>query len=177
MYPIRRQALDLLRARRMPPLGPGEIHVNRMRAWPWDIDPFGDLNNGRIVTLSDVGRISLALRSGLVAAMKRRRWGLAMAGSAPQYRKRTTMWARLEWRSRVIGRDEKFTFIDHVMIANGAPAAQVTCRLVVTSKGRLVPTQDVFDELGHGDWNPDLPRWVADWAAADDARPWPPEAA
>lgn len=175
MYPIRRQMLEWRRARRMGPLAPGEAHVNHMRAWPWDIDPFGDLNNGRIVTLTDVGRIGLALRSGLIDAMRRRRWGLAMAGSAPQYRKRVTMWARLEFRSRLVARDERFFFIEQSMWADGAPSFNMMCRTVVTAKGGAVATDEVAAELGRPDWRPEPPAWVRDWAAADSARPWPPD--
>ena len=58
MYPVRRQALDMLRARRLPPLKPWEPHINSMRAMPWDIDPLGDLNNGRIMTNRRRGTLS-----------------------------------------------------------------------------------------------------------------------
>ena len=174
MYPVRRQALDLLRARRLPPLKPWEPHINSMRAMPWDIDPLGDLNNGRIMTLSDVGRITLAKRTGLLAAMKRRGWRIAMAGSTPQYRKRVTMWTPLEFHSRIIGLDHKFAYIEHTLYARGAPAANVMCRSVIVAKGKIVSPRDVAEEMGHADWNPDLPDWVRRWAEADDLRPWPP---
>ncbi|MEM7547724.1 MAG: acyl-CoA thioesterase [Pseudomonadota bacterium] len=178
MYPIRRQILASLAARRMPPLAPGEGHVNRMRAMPWDIDPLGDLNNGRIITLTDVGRIALAQRVGLMAAVRRNRWGLAMAGSAPHYRKRAGLWQRLEFHSRFVGRDARFIFIEHSMFLGHEnakiPAFNAMCRTVITSRGRLVPTDKVMAEIGHPDWNPPLPCWVEDWAKADSARPWPP---
>ena len=74
MYPVRRQILETLRARRLPRLKPWEPHFNRMRAMPWDIDPLGDLNNGRIITLSDVGRVALARRIGLIKMMDYADW-------------------------------------------------------------------------------------------------------
>ena len=162
MYPVRRQFLDYVRAGRLGPLPLDGEHVNRMRAWPWDIDPFGDLNNGRIVTLSDVGRISFFRRIGLIAAMRRRRWGLAMAGSAPQYRKRVTMWTPLSFRTRLVGRDARFLFVRHVLYARDVPAAEIACRLVTTEKGRIAPTDEVMAELGAPDWNPPLPDWMRD---------------
>ncbi len=174
MYPLSRQFFDYLRARRLGPLPLDGEHVNRMRAWPWDIDPFGDLNNGRILTLSDVGRISFAARIGLLAALKRRRWGMAMAGSAPQYRRRVTMWEPLEFRTRLIGRDEKFFYMRHLMLARGEPAAEIVCRLVVTENRRIAPTDMVAAEIGATDWRPALPGWVAALAAAEAERPWPP---
>lgn len=174
MYPLRRQGLAILRARRMPDLAPGETHIDHMRAMPWDIDPFGDLNNGRIITLSDVGRVALAVRSGLIATMRRRHWGLAMAGSTPQYRRRITMFEPLELHSTLVGLDHKFFYIEHSFYVRGEAAANIMCRTVITSKRRLVPPSEVAREMGREDWRPALPAWVRDWAAADDARPWPP---
>ena len=175
MYPLRRQILESLRARRLPPLAPGEAHRHRFRVMPWDIDPFLDLNNGRILTLMDVGRIALAQRMGLIAALRRRGWGFAMAGSAPQYRKRVTMWARCETVSRLVGRDSRFIYIEQQLLAGGAPAAQVMCRSVITERGRLVPVDEVAAEMGAPDWDPPKPAWVEAWIEAETLRPWPPE--
>lgn len=175
MYPIRRQIIEALRCRKMGALMPGEAHVNHMRALPWDIDPFGDLNNGRILTLTDVGRIGLAQRMGLVKVMRQNRWGLAMAGSAPHYRRRVVMWEKLTFHSRFVARDERFFFIEQTLYAAGEPAFNVMCRTVITAKGRILPPSKVLAAIGHEDWNPAPPTWVAQWAKADSARPWPPE--
>lgn len=175
MYPVRRQIIEVIRCRKLSALTPGEAHVTNMRALPWDIDPFGDLNNGRIMTLTDVGRIGLAQRMGLIRAMRKNRWGLAMAGSAPHYRRRVTMWEKLAFHSRFVGRDERFFFIEQTLYASGEPAFNVICRTVITSKGKIAPPSDVLAALGHENWNPTLPAWVALWAQADSARPWPPE--
>lgn len=175
MYPIRRQIIEALRCRKLPALAPGDVHVNHMRAWPWDIDPFGDLNNGRIITLMDVGRIGLAQRMGLIAAMRTNKWGLAMAGSAPQYRRRVTMWEPLEFRSRLVARDTRFFFIEQTLYVRGAPACNMMCRTVITSRGGIVPTDEVAAAIGRPDWNPQAPQWALDWARADTSRPWPPD--
>ena len=75
---------------------------------------------------------------------------------------------------RIIGLDHKFAYIEHTLYARGAPAANVMCRSVIVAKGKIVPPRDVAEEMGHADWNPDLPDWVRRWAEADDLRPWPP---
>lgn len=175
MYPVRRQILESLRCRKLSPLAPGETHVNKMRALPWDIDPFGDLNNGRILTLTDVGRIGLSQRMGLIKAMRANRWGFAMAGSAPHYRRRVTMWEKLVFHSRFIGRDERFFFVEQTLYADGEPAFNVMCRTVITSRGKIAPPSDVLAAMGFEDWNPAPPDWVTQWAAADSLRPWPPQ--
>lgn len=175
MYPFHRQVLEFIRASRMAPLEPGEVHSHFFHALPWDIDPLGDLNNGRILTLMDIGRVALAQRSGLMRVLREKRWSLAMAGSAPQYRKRVTVFQALETQTRLVGRDERFFYIEQTMLRRGEPTANVMCRTVITAKGRLVKTDEVAKALGREDWNPPLPRWVHAWIEADAERPWPPE--
>ena len=60
MYPFLRLGLEVLRARRAPPLPIDGVHVSHHTCWPWDLDPWGELNNGRTLTLYDLGRVPLA---------------------------------------------------------------------------------------------------------------------
>ena len=63
----------------------GEI---TFRCRPWDLDMFMEMNNGRVLTLYDLGRFDLSIRSGLWDTLRAQRWGLAVAGSSVRYRKR-----------------------------------------------------------------------------------------
>ena len=55
-----------MRRRRLPPLPVLGTHVSHHRCWPWDLDPWVELNNGRTLTLYDLGRIPMAQRTGLI---------------------------------------------------------------------------------------------------------------
>jgi len=57
MYPYARVAAPVLRARRAPRVAAFDTVVTRHRLLPWDIDPWGELNNGRALTLYDTGRV------------------------------------------------------------------------------------------------------------------------
>ena len=81
MYPYLRMGLALLRARRVPGKTPPRNGCHAIhRAWPWDTDMYGELNNGRILTLMELGRWELAVESGLLREMRRRRAAFAVAG-------------------------------------------------------------------------------------------------
>ena len=112
MYPYLRVIGAVLSARRMPPLEPGDVHVIRTRCWPWDIDPFMELNNGRSMTLMDIGRIPTALRTGILAAITREGWRMTMAGACIQYRRRVPPFAKMEIRTR--GGDVEVRINGHV---------------------------------------------------------------
>ena len=76
MYPFLRLAKGLWQARRQPPLPVTGTHVSHHLCWPWDLDPWVELNNGRTLTLYDLGRIPLGLRTGLAAAVRAQGWGM-----------------------------------------------------------------------------------------------------
>ena len=58
MFPFARLAKDIFLARRMPPLeNITDIHESHHICWPWDIDLFAEMNNGRVLTLYDLGRM------------------------------------------------------------------------------------------------------------------------
>jgi len=174
MYPIIRMAKAIL-ANRKAPMGILETHVSQHIAWPWDIDPWKDLNNGRTLTLFDLGRIGLAQRSGLNAALMRNRWGIVVAGNTTRYRKRITMMQRFEMRSRCIGWDKRFVYMEQAMWRGGDCCNHILLRGAVTSKAGIVPPEQVVAAMGFDPVSPELPDWVAHWIAADHERPWPPQ--
>ncbi|MGJ8603593.1 MAG: thioesterase family protein [Marivita sp.] len=176
MYPFARMALGLWKARRSPQLGPFGTYVSQHRCWPWDIDMWMELNNGRTLTLYDLGRIPLAQVNGLIDLIRRERWGLTMAGVVVRYRRRIRTFETFEMRSRLLCWDARFLYIEQSMWkADGECANHAVYRSAVTDTSGIVPTERVITAMNLGDTpSPEMPDWVAQWLAAEDMRPWPP---
>ena len=115
MYPFLRLIKEVFKFRKAPQLGFGDVHVSYHMCMPWDLDPWIELNNGRTLTLYDLGRIPLAARSGLLNVLKERRWGMTMAGACVRYRRRIRMFERIEMRSRALCWDDRFIYIEQSM--------------------------------------------------------------
>lgn len=174
MYPFIRLTKDLLLARRLPPLDVTGTHVSHHRCWPQDIDLFMEMNNGRVLTILDLGRTVLAQRVGLLDALKAQRWGLTMAGASVRYRKRIRPFVKFRTLSRTVGWDARFFYLDQSIWIGETCAAQVLYRSAVTDRNGIVSPARVFGSIGHGGISPDLPPWVRAWIAAEAERPWPP---
>ena len=174
MYPFFRLALEIGLGRRAGPLPIDGVHVSRLTCWPWDIDPWLELNNGRTLTLYDLGRLPLAIRTGLAATLKANRWGLTVAGSSVRYRRRVRAFHRVEIRSAFVGRDPRFLYVHQAMFRDGEALSAGLFRGAVTDAAGIVPTDRVVAALGAAGSMPELPGWVAAWAAAEAERPWPP---
>ena len=175
MYPVLRLAKEMIAHRNAPPIALRAAHVSEHICWPWDIDLWRELNNGRTLTLYDLGRIPMAARAGLLTALKDNRWGLTVAGSTIRYRRRIRMFERFTQKSRVLGWDARFLYVEQSMWKrDGECASHVLIRTAITDANGIVAPARVAAALGLPETSPELPAWVEAWIAADAHRPWPP---
>jgi acyl-CoA thioesterase FadM len=177
MYPYIRFARVVLGSRFGPRLVFSSESVLSLRIWPGDIDLFPEVNNGRHLTLMDLGRFDLALRSGFVGVLHRQRWGLTVGGASVRFRRRVPPFSKVRLRTQIVGHDERWFYFHQRIERDGATCSAALVRAGVTSGGRLVPVPAVLQAADLTDWRPELPAWVRAWIEADDTRPWPPDSA
>ncbi|MEL7026266.1 MAG: acyl-CoA thioesterase, partial [Pseudomonadota bacterium] len=134
------------------------------------------LNNGRILTLFELGRWGLAIEIGLLQQMRKRRAAFAVAGVSVRYRHRIPLWTRYRIETRPLGWDERFIYMDQTMWVGDRPANQLLLRSAIVTRQGTVPPADLAKDLGHPGPSPDLPDWVQNWIEAEGTRAWPPEA-
>ena len=141
-----------------------------------DIDNFLEMNNGRIFTLFDLGRTDFAIRTGLGKKLLQQRWGLVVAGSTIQYRKRIRAFDRVVIKTRVAAIDERWFYIEQSMWVKDTCTCSALLRTAVTNikTGKVIDTDKVLQTLGYQDvvMLPDA--WVQAWIDADKNRPFPP---
>lgn len=177
MYPFLRLATELYLNRRAPALGVFETHTSHHRCLPWDLDPWNELNNGRTLTLYDLGRIPAGRRLGLDRALAAQRWGMTVAGVSVRYRKRIQAFDRVEMHTRCLGWDGRFIYTEQSLWKGADCANQILLRSAVTSRDGIVAPARLMVSLTLDGTSPALPGWVQAWIAADAQRPWPPDRA
>ncbi|MEM9145302.1 MAG: acyl-CoA thioesterase [Pseudomonadota bacterium] len=176
VYPVLRTAAVLFSARYAAPISPDQTSVIALTCRPWDVDMFLEMNNGRHLTLFDLGRFAHAMRVGLYPLLRARGWGFVVGGSTIQYRRRIRAFDRFEIASRVIGRDAKWFYFEQVTWRRGTACSAALLRTAVVAGPRgTVPTQEVAEAMGQPTWTGAIPDWAKCWDEADRARPWPPE--
>ena len=174
MYPFLRMIKVMALARRQPPLGLFDTHESQLICWPWDLDPWVELNNGRTLTLYDLGRLPLSRRTGFEQLLRDRQWGLTVAGSTTRYRKRVTMFSRLTMQTRCLGWDDRFVYMEQSMWKGDDCTSHVLIRSAIVSKAGMVKPADMATAMGIAPQSPPLPDWVTAWILAEATRPWPP---
>ena len=175
MYPVVRFLKEMLKFRGKP-LGLHQTHISHHLCWPWDLDPWMELNNGSTLTLFDLGRIPLMARLGIVRATSDNGWGMTVAGSSVRYRRRIRMFQRFEMHSRLVGWDARFLYIVQTMQREGEALNQILVRMATTCDTGILPTATLVAALGQAETqSPALPDWIRAWIDAEASRPWPPE--
>lgn len=174
MYPIVRLLKERLKFRGQP-LGLFDTHVSHHICWPWDLDPWMELNNGRTLTLYDLGRMPFSTRTGMIPTLRARGWGMTVAGSTPRYRRRVRMFHGFEMRTRLIGWDRRFLYSEQSMWRQDEALNHILLRLAIIGPDGILPPEELIAAMGHARCeSPALPGWVQAWVAAETQRPWPP---
>lgn len=174
MYPVIRLIKNLWLASKKPKISYLDTSSITFRCRPWDLDMFNEMNNGRVLTLYDIGRFDLSVRCNLHSALKRNRWAIVVAGSSVRYRKRIHLFDKITMYSRCVGFDQRWIYIEQSMWVNGEPCSSLLLRGGVTSKNGLVPPDKVIEQMGESVTPVELPMWVNEWIDSEQHRPWPP---
>lgn len=166
MYVWLRLFKTLIKTKSAPPLRPPEdISAITMRVWPHDLDLNLHVNNGRYLTLMDIGRMDLLFRSGLGQHMRQKKWQPVLTGLNARYRRPLGLFQRFRMETAVVGWTEQSLFMEHRIIplsgrSKGEIAVTAVVRAVMLepgAKSRKVRTADLFAPLGPLPESPPLP--------------------
>ncbi|GAA2590065.1 MULTISPECIES: acyl-CoA thioesterase [Microbacterium] len=160
----------------MDSLGVGRI---RLTTLPTDLDVVGHMNNGRYLSLFDLGRFDLLMRTGLWDLMRERGWYPVVANATISYRKSLHLWQRFDVESRVIAADDRAVYLEHRAVVDGEIYAQLIARgRFVRRSGGTVGLAELFEALGQDPATVPAPeewmlRWAEDVALPSTRRPAP----
>ena len=91
------------RKRREGLVSPTGVARIRLTTLPTDIDILRHMNNGRYLSLFDLGRWDLLVRSGLLDAMREQGWYAVVSSETISFRNPLQLWQRFDVESRFIG--------------------------------------------------------------------------
>ena len=155
------------RAKRQGRLGPTEIGRVRLTTLPTDIDLLRHMNNGRYLSLFDLGRWDLLVRTGLWDVMQRRGWYAVVSSETVTFRKSLELWQRFDIESRMVGHDDKAVYLEHRAVVGGEVYARVIVRArLMKRSGGTLTHEELFSAVGYPDGIAEVDAWVHDWAAA-----------
>ncbi|HJW42876.1 MAG TPA: thioesterase family protein [Geothrix sp.] len=156
------KGLTLRFRRTLEPLG---TSVLAFRVWPNDLDVNVHMNNGRFLSVMDLGRFDLTFRTGLGRAMLRNRWKPLVGAVTMRYRRSLDPFERYELHTRLLGWDAKWFFLEQRFLKRGGElAAEGVVRALFRGRDGNVPVAEVLRQMGYEGPEPELPEAVRRWA-------------
>jgi acyl-CoA thioesterase FadM len=141
---------------------------------PNDLDFNMHMNNGRYLTVMDLGRLDLILRSGLLKIMMQQKSVPILASAKIRYRLSLDPFQKFTLQTQIVGWDEKWFFIEQrFLMGSGPKQGEVAAIGLVkgcffNSKSKsTVPSTEVLGLIRMSSASPELPQHIIDWQKAE----------
>jgi len=142
-------------------LGPSR---KRFIVWPPDLDVLFHVNNGVYLSMLDVARVDLMLRSGIGKRLRKTGVYPVVAAQTIRFRRSLQLFQAFEVETQVIGWDEKAFIIQHHFLRGGEVVAEAVVRSrFLRRRGGTVSSRELLDLIGHAGESPPLPEWIQAW--------------
>ncbi len=119
----------------------------RLIAAPTDIDLNGHVNNGRYLTIFDLNRLDLFIRTGLFRTMRRHKWMPLIAEQEVRYKKPLKIFQRFVATLELTHWDDKYFYVTHRISSGGIVYVEAKSKNVVLAKSGVLQPQAVFATL------------------------------
>ena len=153
-----RLALVLFGASRRGRLGAFDLSTVGMRVWPNDLDVQMHMNNGRYLSIMDLGRIDLLVRSGFFREARRRGWFPLVGAATIEYRRPLRAFERYDLTTRLLGWDDRWFYLEQRFTRVDKLVAVATVKAMIRGATGAVSTAEAGGAIGFASPSPALPK-------------------
>lgn len=118
-----------------------------LRVLPNDIDINLHMNNGRYLTICDLTRVDMFIRTGLAKTMLKEKWIPVISEHTMKYKKALKIFQKYTINMEVTGWDDKSFKMLHTFIVNGRVVAEGTSHGVIVSKTGVISPIEVMKKV------------------------------
>jgi len=132
-----------------------------MLVWPNDLDVLGHVNNGRFLSLMDLGRLDFLMRAGLWVPARRRKWFPLVGAVQIEYRRPLKTFQRYTLLTRLLSWDERWFYLEQCFQRGESRIVTATVKAMIYGPSGAVSTRDVLAVIGIDAPPPPLPTEIA----------------
>ena len=134
------------------------------RVWLTDLDILMHMNNGKYLSLMDLGRLDLLQRCGAARALDKEGIFPVLAAETITFRKSLKLLNKFFIQTQVLGWDEKYFYLEQSFIRNGDLYARalVKARMLKKSGDKIAPAT-CLNLFGASLASPVLPDYLQAW--------------
>jgi acyl-CoA thioesterase FadM len=136
----------------------------RSRVWPTDLDLNVHMNNARYLSMMDLGRTDLIIRTGLHRLMLKHKWQAVIGGATVRYRRPLAPFQRFQLTSRLLYWDDRWLYLEQrITTMNGDTACVALVKAVFIHQGRRISPADTIAQAGYDSPSPAVPAAIHAW--------------
>jgi acyl-CoA thioesterase FadM len=143
------------------------------RVWPTDLDANIHMNNGRYLSVMDLGRLDYMVRVGLMGRVLQEKWMPVLSAATIRYRIPLNPFQKFKLETRVVWWDDKWFYMEQRFIIRGgdkdgavAAIAFVKGSFYSRKTNSTISTSTLTDLMGITD-TPEKPSYIESWQAAE----------
>jgi acyl-CoA thioesterase FadM len=144
-------------------IGPLDESVIHLRVWPNDLDLNLHMNNGRYLSIMDLGRLDLLARMGVAVPAMRRRWIPLVGSAAIRFLRSLDPFEAYELHSRILCWDEKWFYMEQRFERGDVTAAIGVVKGLLRGPDGNIRPLEVLGLIGAAIESPPMPEWIALW--------------
>jgi acyl-CoA thioesterase FadM len=148
-------------------LNPLDESVLDFRVWPTDLDVNFHMNNGRYLTIMDLGRVDLMLRTGLGRMALKRKWSPLVGSATIRFRRSLDPFQRYRLMSRILCWDDKWFFIEQRFLRRDELIAVGLVKGLLRGRAGNIPTAAVMEALNLRIASPEIPPSIRLWLESE----------
>ena len=126
-----------------PSVGVAESRL-RMITLPNDLDFNLHMTNGRFLTIADLSRIDLFLRTGLAKVMVKEKWAPIITEHTMSYKRSLNLFQKFDLVMQLTHWDERCFYMSHQFIVGDRIVAEGSSMGVIRSRDGVVPPETVL---------------------------------
>ena len=168
MYPVLRLATTVVKALRADRIDVRDTVTITLRVTRGDVEATR-MNNGRYLTLMDLGRFTLTLRGGYLPVLARRRWYPLVSGVMIRFGRSLSVGTTFDLSTRIACWDRRHFFLEQWFEQGGDLRARAFVKALFMGPGGPIGTHEFLSAGGFPPDSPPFPEGVQAWQAAESA--------
>lgn len=151
-----------------------DVSRAQLRVWPNDLDTSLHMNNGRYLTVMDLGRLDWTVRCGLLKIVLRNKWVPVATTVTARFVREMRCWQKFQLETRIVGWLDAQLFFEHRFVFVGgardgdlAAVALVKAGIYDRANRRMLPISELFELTGLSGTRPELREDVSAFLEAE----------
>ena len=118
-----------------------------LRVLPNDIDINLHMNNGRYLTICDLSRVDVFIRTGLAKTMMKNNWIPVISEHTMKYKKPLKTFQKYTLKMEISDWDEKYFYMLHTFIVGDRVVAEGTSKGCILAKEGVITPENVMEKV------------------------------